>query len=354
MFNFGLKEKEKVSTNRVVQKTHQGNFKSPQPQTPPPKPSNRKISESTKTFLSKHMFIGWIGLFICLCVIAGFIFVGYNIIGSVKQDFIELKLETDNLVGTWKNSLDDSFDYYKSLQREEGAATAFRLFGQNAIETFYRNRPPFGNSRRLTNSEIATVLDLIWNLSRNDNFVLSDPTLALAYMIVESGFGPTAVSHAGAMGLFQFMPFTADAMMREYFPNEYDERMRRNILHNPRNSILFDPVWSTRLFFAHYDYLFRIHDHAFGNSDYAIEYIALAYNGGPNRDTMVRFARDNRHPDQFVATGLWRGDGNSYRYDRLIRQWYDRYRHAWDERRVSMLEEFNYREIEILILFDVE
>lgn len=317
-------------------------------------PPKQTKGEKTKVFLTKYSFIGWVGLLVCLIVIGGLFFIGHGIINDIKEDFRELRTETDGLVGTWKNSLDDTFDFYKSMQREEGAATAWRLFGQNAIETFYRNRPPFGNSRRLTNQEIAQVLDLIWQLSRNDNFVLSDPTLALAYMIVESGFGPTAVSHAGAMGLFQFMPFTADAMMREYFPNEYDDRIRRNILHNPRNSILFDPIWSTRLFFAHYDFLFRIHDHAFGHSEYAIEYIALAYNGGPNRETMVRFARENRHPDDFVRTGLWQGDGNSYRYDRLIRIWHDRYQQAWEERRVSMLEEFPYREIEILLITNID
>lgn len=48
-----------------------------------------------------------------------------------------------------------------------------------------------------------------------------DPQLLNALVWVESGFDPTAVSHAGAIGLTQLMPATADALRVDpYDPNE--------------------------------------------------------------------------------------------------------------------------------------
>ncbi len=107
------------------------------------------------------------------------------------------------------------------------------------------------------------------------------PTDLYHLAMIESGFIPTAVSPAGAAGMWQFMPATSrDLSLR--IDSEVDERL--------------DPVRSTRAAARHLRDLYRIH------GDWALA--AAAYNAGSTR---VR-----RSMEQYRARNFWelatRGD----------------------------------------------
>ena len=90
-----------------------------------------------------------------------------------------------------------------------------------------------------------------------------DPALVLALIHVESRFKPRAVSHAGAIGLMQLLPGTAE------------EQAGKLGLEWEGPDSLYDPVLNVRLGTA---YVKRLQNR-FGNLEHAL----AAYNAGPTR-----------------------------------------------------------------------
>ncbi len=70
--------------------------------------------------------------------------------------------------------------------------------------------------------------DVIENMARDLNL---DPLLVMAIVKVESDFDPSAVSHAGAIGLMQVMPKTARWISEDLNPKIPEENLRLGILY---------------------------------------------------------------------------------------------------------------------------
>jgi len=102
-----------------------------------------------------------------------------------------------------------------------------------------------------------------------------EPALIYAVILSESGFDRYAVSHAGAVGLMQIMPSTAEFIARQ-----------RGIEFN--KEMLFDPA--TNIDFGTY-YLARMYKR-FGNMREAI----AAYNAGEGNVSAWRASDLNRIP----------------------------------------------------------
>jgi soluble lytic murein transglycosylase len=100
-----------------------------------------------------------------------------------------------------------------------------------------------------------------------------DPALLRGLVRQESGFNPTASSHAGALGLTQLLPGTAKPLAKSVLRVRY------------RRAFLYDPGVNARLGAA---FLRQLLDKFGGNARYAL----AAYNGGPAR--MQRVLAENR------------------------------------------------------------
>jgi soluble lytic murein transglycosylase len=100
-----------------------------------------------------------------------------------------------------------------------------------------------------------------------------DPALLRGLVRQESGFNPTASSHAGALGLTQLQPGTAKPLAKSVLRVRY------------RRAFLYDPGVNARLGAA---FLRQLLDKFGGNARYAL----AAYNGGPAR--MQRVLAENR------------------------------------------------------------
>jgi soluble lytic murein transglycosylase-like protein len=86
-----------------------------------------------------------------------------------------------------------------------------------------------------TDAEIAAVNDILWSES-------SDPLLMAALIKVESSGNPRAVSSAGAGGLMQLMPKTAESMAA-ILDLDYSDELR------------FAPAWNVRVGVAYFEWL---------------------------------------------------------------------------------------------------
>jgi soluble lytic murein transglycosylase-like protein len=109
-----------------------------------------------------------------------------------------------------------------------------------------------------------------------------DPDLAFRLVRVESGFHERAVSSAGALGLTQLMPGTADALQPGITREE-----------------IFDRNTNLRLGFRYLRWLLRVHD---GNVPEALH----AYNRGPGTVARIRAAGGdpaNGYADRVMGTG---------------------------------------------------
>lgn len=106
-----------------------------------------------------------------------------------------------------------------------------------------------------------------------------DPCLLMAVIEVESTFRTHAVSSAGARGLMQVKPTTAEWIMRKWgVPYLGPES-----LHDPRVNIPLGAM-----------YLAYLHER-FGNTDHAI----IAYNIGPNA-LARKLSRGERIPRKYL------------------------------------------------------
>lgn len=82
----------------------------------------------------------------------------------------------------------------------------------------YEWRDELGGLRRLHKVDVATYDELIREAAR---YYTLPPALVKAVVAAESGFEPSAVSHAGAQGLMQLIPSTAREMkVRDPFDPE--------------------------------------------------------------------------------------------------------------------------------------
>ncbi|MGH6901490.1 MAG: lytic transglycosylase domain-containing protein [Geminicoccaceae bacterium] len=93
-----------------------------------------------------------------------------------------------------------------------------------------------------------------------------DRALVFAFMRAESGFDPSAESHAGARGLMQVMPATA-----RYIAARAD-------LDHPQGNALFEPETSILFGQAYLEHLLQ--RPSIGDN---LIYLAVAYNAGPGR-----------------------------------------------------------------------
>jgi len=86
----------------------------------------------------------------------------------------------------------------------------FYLKGKKSILDFYdEHKNSIPKEKRLTNDQIDRLLRAIFRYSEQ---YMVDPWLPMAFMRCESWFVPSAVSSVGAVGLYQFMPFTAKSL----------------------------------------------------------------------------------------------------------------------------------------------
>jgi soluble lytic murein transglycosylase len=110
-----------------------------------------------------------------------------------------------------------------------------------------------------------------------------DPALLRALVRQESVFNPTARSRAGALGLMQLLPGTAEPLARSVLRVRY------------RRAFLYDPGVNARLGAA---YLRRLLDRFGGNTRYAL----AAYNGGPTRMSRVLAENRAREEDEILES----------------------------------------------------
>jgi hypothetical protein len=102
-----------------------------------------------------------------------------------------------------------------ALVRKESPSYAqrmeiFYLKGKKVILDFYEDRSnEIPRDKRLTNDQIDRLLRAVFRYSEQ---YMVDPWLPMAFMRCESWFVPSAVSSVGAVGLYQFMPFTAKSL----------------------------------------------------------------------------------------------------------------------------------------------
>jgi hypothetical protein len=333
----------------------------------------REFFRPARNWLKKHSKIGWWGLLISIVILVSLSSAVYVKVNEILDKADLHILELDKRVRTRDNMIDSFLNLSYDWQDKRELRNRYILIGKYIIEDFY-NEKKVAEFRQLTIQQQDDLLKEIFNLSDlNNEFGVQfsfisigdyDPRiLALAYMVAESSFIPNARSTLirdgeripGAVGLFQFMPMTADYMFslyyRPYFENQNKldefEQMRRDILHRPMESILINPIWSVRLWFAYYDYLFKYGDGVFSkNSQYSLDYIALAYNGGPYPE-LQWFANSGRSPDQMARSGIMRFDNNkNIRYDTIIRNFYNHYLGLWDN--TASILDIEYMEIDIL------
>jgi soluble lytic murein transglycosylase-like protein len=124
-------------------------------------------------------------------------------------------------------------------------------------EVVARFEARLGHSRK---DEAYRLSKLVLNLSERHQL---SPSLILAVIDTESSFRFDVVSKAGAVGLMQLMPDTAEEIARLYHIHSYQSA-----------ADLADPAVNLRLGVAYLAYL----RHQFGNS---LHYLA-AYNAGPS------------------------------------------------------------------------
>jgi hypothetical protein len=112
-----------------------------------------------------------------------------------------------------------------------------------------------------------------------------DPAFILSMIQVESGFNPSAMSPAGAVGLMQLMPATATVVVRDMNP-PLDKKTLEKIekAKSPENrfvamsrQLLVDPIVNLTLGVA---YLASLREHYHELHPY---YVLAAYNMGPAR-----------------------------------------------------------------------
>ena len=133
-----------------------------------------------------------------------------------------------------------------------------------------------------------------------------DPCLLAALMYVESRGAVDAVSHKGALGLFQLMETSAG-----------DSAKRLGIARPTREELLSDPLLNTRLAASHLAWLIE-HD----GPD--LERVLVAYNAG--RTKVRRWERDAGGWAAWRAARVRAGDSDALTYAQQVLDFAERFR----------------------------
>lgn len=223
---------------------------------------------------------------IVICVV--FLFSGGLISGSQNREN-QYILEHES-VEKWANSMDSFFKKFLHQAKFARLVKPITLKEKEVTNIFFT---------RLKDSGEYDVHEL----SRHFLFLCKkyrfDPALILSVVFVESSFNPRAISPAGARGLMQIMPETAQ-----------DLASRNGFLYESADD-LYDPFLSLTLGIHYLAYLRGL----FENNLYLT---LMAYNMGPNR--MIRQ----------VSDGLERNFSSELG------------RHTYYERIINALEKFNF------------
>jgi len=101
--------------------------------------------------------------------------------------------------------------------------TSFYVKGKKVVLDFYdEHRQSLPRSKRMTNDEIDRLLRAIFKYSEQ---YMVDPWLPMAFIECESWFVPSAISDAGAVGLYQFMPFTAKSLLGANYTDGWERNL---------------------------------------------------------------------------------------------------------------------------------
>jgi len=133
-----------------------------------------------------------------------------------------------------------------------------------------------------------------------------DPCLLAGVMYVESRGKVDAVSHKGALGLFQLMPSAAsDAAKKLKLPTP------------TREQLLSDPLLNARLAGAHLSWLYR-------HEGPGWERVLVAYNAG--RGTLARWLKDAGGWTSWHDRHAARGDSDALTYAQQVLDFAERFR----------------------------
>ena len=224
--------------------------------------------ELYETSLKEHKRNSWIVLGVTVLVLGIALYFAIQSNIAFKKKMIEMQstfneqkkeiIDTafyikDNLIG----------DYYIDDKKK---FEDFMLIGSKTVMLTYDKNKTKKN-RRMDKKTLKNYLEITY---AGANLVGIDPYLLLAIDKVESSFDTKAVSPVGAIGICQFMPFTARLLA--------NSRTNYNILQvdGYERSKLYDPIYEKKLQIRFVKYLFDSYDGR-------VEWVLLAYNYGPSK-----------------------------------------------------------------------
>lgn len=201
-----------------------------------------KLNKDTLTVL---------GLFSIIIMLVGII--SYNMMGSLLNDYtknMEHRLESDRE--------SDNKEYIKQINYLKAGISQDNIRRQAILKIkkiILKENPKISKETAFIYSkEIVNTLELHTDI---------EPELVTALIKQESNYNSNAVSHAGAQGLGQIMPQTADWICNKWNISHYD-------------SIAFDPIKNIRMTIWYLNWLYK--NTSISKND--IELTLAYYNGG--------------------------------------------------------------------------
>ena len=151
------------------------------------------------------------------------------------------------------------------------ALLGFELLAERVDSNYFERRFRWERNKRFPNVSHESIRALGYSfpwtyvqiISRAARMTQLDSSLVIALARQESAFNPSAISHAGAMGLMQVMPQTANEVLG--FSSDSVESAEFDIL-NPKNNAEVGSVYLARMLRRH------------GGQ---VEYALASYNAGP-------------------------------------------------------------------------
>jgi soluble lytic murein transglycosylase-like protein len=151
------------------------------------------------------------------------------------------------------------------------ALLGFEVLAQRVNSNYFQRRFRWERNKRFPNVSHESIRALGYSfpwtyvqiIARAARMTQVDSSLVIALARQESAFNPAAISHAGAMGLMQVMPQTANEVLG--FSQDSMELEQFDIL-NPKNNAEVGAVYLSRMLRRH------------GGQ---VEYALASYNAGP-------------------------------------------------------------------------